>query len=291
MIGNPDKALEEFSRAIELNPNGWKAYRGLGNYYINYDLVKSVESYSRAISLHKGPFYPNLLKSLGNALADAGFLDEGLEYFDEALKLDDDYKSYYAFSAWISTLEVEFEKALNYAEKVYALDTTDIYNHFRLGGIYLKLGKKQESLRYYESWIENANRESHQFRTSLFRIALAYWENGLFEEAKYYFDQQELHMQKEKELGRLHEQLLYNYHDLAAIQALKGEKEKALENLKIFSAKQSIPYYVPAFIEIEPFFDKLRDDPEFQAIFQEIEAKHLACHERVRVWMEENDML
>jgi len=38
-------------------------------------------------------------------------------------------------------------------------------------------------------------------------------------------------------------------------------------------------------------FDSIRDEPEFQQIVRDLEAKYQAKHERVRQWLEENDML
>jgi hypothetical protein len=40
-----------------------------------------------------------------------------------------------------------------------------------------------------------------------------------------------------------------------------------------------------------PLFDSIRDEPEFKQIVRDIEIKHQAEHERVRQWLEENDML
>jgi len=36
---------------------------------------------------------------------------------------------------------------------------------------------------------------------------------------------------------------------------------------------------------------KIRDEPEFQQIVCDIEANYQAEHEKVRQWLEENDML
>jgi molybdopterin converting factor small subunit len=37
--------------------------------------------------------------------------------------------------------------------------------------------------------------------------------------------------------------------------------------------------------------ENIRDEPEFQQIVRDVEAKYEAEHERVRQWLEENDML
>jgi molybdopterin converting factor small subunit len=44
-------------------------------------------------------------------------------------------------------------------------------------------------------------------------------------------------------------------------------------------------------IKNDPLFDNTRDEPEFQQIVRDVEAKYQAEHERVRQWLEENDML
>ncbi|HBH84478.1 MAG: hypothetical protein A2X05_00175 [Bacteroidetes bacterium GWE2_41_25] len=40
-------------------------------------------------------------------------------------------------------------------------------------------------------------------------------------------------------------------------------------------------------IKIDPLFDSIRDEPQFQQIVIEVEAKYQAEHERVRKWLEE----
>ena len=44
-------------------------------------------------------------------------------------------------------------------------------------------------------------------------------------------------------------------------------------------------------INYDPVFDSIRNDPEFQRIVRDIEAKYQAEYERVRKWLEENDMM
>ncbi len=44
-------------------------------------------------------------------------------------------------------------------------------------------------------------------------------------------------------------------------------------------------------INNDPLFDSIRDEPEFQQIVRDVEAKYQAEHERVRKWLEENEML
>ena len=44
-------------------------------------------------------------------------------------------------------------------------------------------------------------------------------------------------------------------------------------------------------IKNNPLFDTIRNEPEFEQIVRDIEAKYQAEHERVRKWLKERDML
>ena len=44
-------------------------------------------------------------------------------------------------------------------------------------------------------------------------------------------------------------------------------------------------------IKTDPLFNNIRNEPEFQQIVKDVEAKYQAEHDRVRQWLEENDML
>ena len=41
----------------------------------------------------------------------------------------------------------------------------------------------------------------------------------------------------------------------------------------------------------DPLFNNIRDNPEFQQILRNVETRYQAEHERIRQWLEENDML
>ena len=93
------------------------------------------------------------------------------------------------------------------------------------------------------------------------------------------------------EMGRDESSDLRTYYYLAETYAVRGEKDKAYENLKIFNKLQIIVSARVVRIKDTPLFDNIRDEPEFQQIVKEVEAKYQAEHERVRKWLEENDML
>jgi molybdopterin converting factor small subunit len=44
-------------------------------------------------------------------------------------------------------------------------------------------------------------------------------------------------------------------------------------------------------IKSDPLFNNIRNEPEFQQIVKDLEAKYQAEHERVRTWLEEQAKL
>ena len=129
----------------------------------------------------------------------------------------------------------------------------------------------------------------HPFGT--FRIGHAYLVNGFIEEAEYYFNTGlEFHIEM-LELDRQYGFGFFTFYNLATMYAFLGDKNKTYENLRLFNQKPRMPLFAVANIKDDPLFDSIRDEPEFQQIVRDVEAKYQAEHERVRQWLEENDML
>ena len=119
------------------------------------------------------------------------------------------------------------------------------------------------------------------------RIGYAYWQNGYKKDADYYFDKQMEYCNILNKSDRPYAQKFYTYYDRAGIYAFRGDKVKAYENLKVFNQRKSFGLWIVTLIKNDPMFDSIRDEPEFQQIVRDVEAKYQAEHERVRRWMEE----
>ncbi len=126
--GKVELAIIEFKKAIELNHNDWFAYEGLAYYFQNYDLVKSLEYFRKAISLSHGGFQlPGLLKGFATTIGYAGVIEETIHYLQKALELDKDSISYYSSLAWLYSCNAGYEDAVNYAEKALAIDSNKVW--------------------------------------------------------------------------------------------------------------------------------------------------------------------
>ena len=289
--GQNAQSIAEYEQAIKLNPNDWVSYFGLGRTYFDTDLVKAIENAQTAAFLNRGPELPWLLRLIGGCYYNAGFDDKSKYYQLEALKLDRDSVTYYNYMSSIESLRGNYEKALEYVELAFAIDSTNPNTLENLGSNYRKLGQTDIAIQFYQKWLQRL-KELGQLKTNaMHRVAYAYWLGGFEEEAKYYFDEQLEYDKRMNELGRGMAESKVTYYDLACVYAFRGEEKKAFENLRIFNQRQMIPLWWVYYVKNDPLLDNIRDEPEFQQILRDVEAKHQAEHERVRLWLEENDML
>src|ERR1035437_1262270 len=289
-IGKTEQANEEFDKAIKINPNDWMAYYVKGRFYGSTDLVNTINYLQKAASLNRGQEFPFLLGRIGYAYFDAGFSDKSKKYYQDKLKLDGDSLSYYDALAGDENLLANSAKSIEYGKKGYAIDSTSegVLNY--LGASYSFLGQYEESLKYYKKYYERLKTNGELNTGAMHRIGYAYWQNRYKGEAKYYFNEQIKYCNRMIELKRSGYELSA-YYDLAGVYAFRGEKDKAYKNLRIFNQIQRIPLWMSMLIKTDPLFNSIRNEPEFQQIARDIEAKYQAEHERVRKWMEENKML
>ena len=293
-IGLAEKAIEEYDKATIYNPNDWLAYWGKAWLYrlIYCDFVGAIDNFQKAVTLNRGSELPMLLESLGGAYLGIGFYEKCKYYIQEALKLDGDSMRYYLYLTYCEFHPGNFMKAVEYGEKLYAIDSTNDGNLSVLGLIYVFHGQHEEALELYKRYIETAEIGQEYSLFDMHRIGWAYWQNGYKEEAEYYFKEQIDYCNRMNELERAASQQLRTFYDLALVYAFTGDKEKAYENLSLLNQSQNsgVINYYGKFIN-DPLFKSIRDEPEFQQLLHDVESKYQAEHERVRKWLEENDML
>jgi TolB-like protein/tetratricopeptide (TPR) repeat protein len=299
--GEPEQAIEEFDKAINLNPNDWRAYREKGALDARSDFANYIYYLQKAISINRGRELPDLLEEIGSLFAtDAGFPENARHYYLDKLKLDGDSASYYELLASDEFYYANFIKSIELGLKGYALDSTNDNTLLYLGHSYSWLGKDAESLNYYKKWFERKKTRGalslqSPFNSNLFndmhRLGYSYWQNGYKKEAEYCFDEQINCCNSMINLKRKYAQTLYPYYDLAGVYAFRGDKEKSYENLRIFNKRKTESLWMVMLIKTDPLFNSIRNEPEFQQIVIDVERKYKTEHERVRKWLEENGML
>jgi TolB-like protein/Tfp pilus assembly protein PilF len=289
-IGKPEQAIEEFDKAIKLNPNDWSAYAEKGNFYWSTDLVNNIYYLQKAASINLGAELPDLLGEIGWAYHSAGFPDKAKQCIQDKFKLDGDSLSYYLNLAGIEFWLENFNKSIEFSEKCHAIDSTNFNVLDMLGKGYAWLGKYEESLKYYRKELKILNKGEIGIN-EMASIGYVYLQNGYKAEAENYFNEQIKNCNSVIELKRGWGQKLYEYYDLASAYAPIGDKDKAFKNLRILNQIQRVPLWMVTCMKKDPLFNSIRNEPEFQQIAKDIEAKYQAEHERVRKWLEEQGTL
>jgi hypothetical protein len=123
------------------------------------------------------------------------------------------------------------------------------------------------------------------------RIGYAYWKNGFKKESEYYFGEQKEQCEESIKMNRVYASTLGAFYDLAGVYAFMGEKKKAYENLRVWAKIPVCQFWWLTLLKNDPLFESIRNEPEFQQIVREVEAKYQAEHERVGKWLEEKGML
>ena len=185
-----------------------------------------------------------------------------------------------------------FEKALDLSLKSCELDSTILISLVYAGFSLSLLGRYEESLKYFKEFFEKCKAsKALNYIKFQHRFGYVLWKNGYKKEADYYFDKQIEDCNASNKLGRPYGMDYWAYYDLAAVYAFRGEKNKTFENLRFFSQIKSVQSWGPSLLKFDPLLDSIRNEPEFQQIVRDVEAKYQAEHERVRKWLEETGQL
>jgi AraC-like DNA-binding protein/TolB-like protein len=75
--------------------------------------------------------------------------------------------------------------------------------------------------------------------------------------------------------------LYYSHFYLAMNYSALGEKEKAMAYLKEVRNKNTIPRWIIIYLQHEPFFESIRNEPEFIHLKKELEQKYQKEHKRI----------
>jgi hypothetical protein len=123
-----------------------------------------------------------------------------------------------------------------------------------------------------------------------FRLGYDCWQTGLREEANNYFNEQLKFCNDVLKSNRPFEQVFMRYYELACISAFRGDKDKAYQYLRLFSQDRNCYLWMVTLIKNDPFFNNLRNEPEYQQIVKDMERKYQTEHELVGRWLQDNEM-
>lgn len=124
------KAIDDFNKALELNPGHKEAYNNLGVALANIGKNKeAISAYDNALKIQ--PTYVNALYNRGNSYAKLSKAETALKDYDQVLKLDPKYLSVYNNRGLVLKSLGRLNDALNDFDKaiLFDADNADAYSN------------------------------------------------------------------------------------------------------------------------------------------------------------------
>jgi tetratricopeptide (TPR) repeat protein len=144
-MGQYDKAIEDYNRAITLNPNYVEAYCNRGGTYEKMDQYdKAIEDYNRAITLN--PNYIETYYNRGVTYEKMDQYDKAIEDYNRAITLNPNYiEAYYNRGVAYEKMG-QYNKAIENYSIVINLNPNDFEAYNNRGVTYSKSGRYEEAL-------------------------------------------------------------------------------------------------------------------------------------------------
>ena len=284
--GRLEESLADFDRALEINPNYSDAFFNRGSLLIRgmKDYRGGLDNYQKALNLIFGEERSYVLGSLSSAYMEVGMIELAGKILEERLALDGDSVAWLGYRAWSEFCQENFEEAYHYQVKRASMRKVDL-----IAMDYLNCLPPAYRDAYYENilrWIKYYQERNILPFQYAHRIGYGFFQMGNTEEARRYFEMQIQYGEESIRLGRSLASAGYAQYDLAATYAFIGEKEKAYKYLSEFGNMDKYPLWWVTLFRNDPLFNGIRNEPEFQMIQHNVEAKYRAEHERVRQWLE-----
>ena len=296
-INEYKQAEENYEIALSINPNYSLGLRFAANFYLYYlhDYVKGFLYLHKAADIDRTPYLAIIQRSLSSVYNQFGFYDKAIHYNQEATKLDEDSISYFMQLSGIENYRGSREDVLNYRLEAYRIDTNNTRVLRFLASSFGALGKNEESLKYWRKYISLKNARGEKIEDMAYiHIGSSFWRNGYKEEALFYFNEQinicNIAIEARSSSIAYAASTEFHYR-LAQVYAYLGDKVKAFENLRILNQVDGLPAWIHQQIKYTFYFNDIRDEPEFQQILREVDAKFQEEHNKVRQWLVANDML
>jgi tetratricopeptide (TPR) repeat protein len=152
-LNRPDKALNDYSKAIELQPAYSGAYNNRGYIYSNQERYKeAIDDFSKAIELK--PTNANAYYNRGLVFMKQGKYDSAIEDYTKAIGLNSTYTDAYYNRGLVFRYEENYENALENFNKAIELNPNFIMAYSARGEVYIQLKKYSEGIPDFNKAIE-----------------------------------------------------------------------------------------------------------------------------------------
>jgi tetratricopeptide (TPR) repeat protein len=271
---------------LEINPNYGLAYANIAGilFYFKNESIDGIKNYLKAIELERGPFLPVFLQGLGNWYEYLGFNENAIDIYNQIFQLTKDTLQYFQNMSGPYYADENWDESIRWAKKILEKDPKNLFANSQLADIYSFLGKDDSSNYHAEKVVE----------FSFWPAVVAYykgiilWKRGDKLQARTTFDKL---IEMGTNLIKSDINADNNSYMLASIFSLMGEQEKAMEYFNKVSLIWLRQRWFINLMENDPLFQNIRSNERFQEILIISKSDYQKEHEKVRIWLEENNLL
>lgn len=165
-----EKAVQDYSSAIELDPDYAYAYYNRGNEYFRVkEFGKAVLDYNKTIELNPG--YAEAYYNLGSAHYELGESEKAVQNYSKAIELDPDDENGYNNRGNAYSQLRENEKAVSDYKKAVELNPNYVKAYYNLGSFFKNNGDLAKAEEYFTQAIERDSgyKSAYQKRAEVYR--------------------------------------------------------------------------------------------------------------------------
>jgi TolB-like protein/AraC-like DNA-binding protein/Tfp pilus assembly protein PilF len=281
--GMLDKANEDFDKAFELSPkNEYTIYYARFWQYIETDdHVNALKYFYLGMELQPKEVLtqPGLLISVSVCLANLGYLEIAQKYLEQYLIQTKDSFFYYNELDHFFFESGDFKAALDCCQRLVKIKPSDKRSG-RFAKNYLFLRNYSEAYKYTRIEEENELTKLGKALGPECYFGYIYLKNGQLKKANYHLNGQLKYFVSSVASNRPFAQQYYSQMYLASIYAALGEKEKAIENIKMLKKRKANYKWLQTYVKYFPLLDNIRNEPEFAEVLKDVEAKYQKTHLR-----------
>jgi TolB-like protein/AraC-like DNA-binding protein/Tfp pilus assembly protein PilF len=286
-----EQAVPYLEKALEYNPNSARVINVLADFYTN--VMPNTEKYLEYalkgirldIAAQDSVTASYTYLHVSNAFIQSGFVDEAKKYINKSLEYNpENLYSEYVKAYILYAKDKDLRKTKKLLIKALNKDTTRLDILQEVAKINYYQRDYEGAYRYYKRFIET--REAYQldiYRYENAKIGLVLSKMGMKEKSDSFFVDYKVYAENDRSL--------YKHLSLAMYYSYKGNTEKALEELELFSQQDNYAYWTILFLKIDPLIDSIKDLPETRKLLNEMETKFWDHHRHIKATLEERGLI
>jgi tetratricopeptide (TPR) repeat protein len=289
-----DLAIENYSKAIDLSPENEGSWHhiALGRVYMGQknDVPKALTYFSKAYEKTSyNEVSPALYLNIGVSYLNIGAYEKAEEYFIKTFKLESSCLAL-SFYNILMKAQGKFQKMYNFTDSICLQIGCEWQCNSNLFEATFLLGEFEKAEQYFIQWKNTTGRLGSELMRD-YQIGYVYDQLGEKEEAEHIFNDQIkelktlLDQKTDADETQTHSTSLF----LARIYAFQCKRNEAIKYLSEY-ARGGFTSGWHDFILIDPFFEAVRDDPEFKAIVKQAQNEKAAIRAQVQEMVDKGEI-